>query len=246
MLDVLIDTDAALADLNWRQREQLPFAMALSANNVSKEAQAAVRTSLGLHFTIAPDRRAFLERTIRFERKNYATKTNLAAKMGINASEAGLSSKDRSYVLGRHEVGGSREASDPMHPFFLPSQDLRAGAFDVPPRSLYPRSLGIYERRTASGIQPGRSRVTSRGKVQRIGKRRTFVIDARATSDPRAWGIWQRFGPGKDDIRLLWAFRTHITLKPRLHFYETVQRTIDERWASVFDAALARAVRTAR
>jgi hypothetical protein len=113
-------------------------------------------------------------------------------------------------------------------------------------RSLYPSSLRLFERRTPSGMLPAKSRTTKRGKVQVQGKRRTFIIDARATADPRAWGVFQRVGPGDRDIRMLWAFRTKIQLPPRLHFYETFDRTLNARMLEVLGESLAKALATAR
>lgn len=246
MLDIELKTDDVIADLTALQKVQLPFAESLAINQVTRMGQKAVQESLRSNFTIAPDRLKFLQRTIRFDRANWATKDKLYAKMGINEGESGRSDKDRPDILGRHETGGTRTASNPLHPFFLPTKELRQGAYDVPPRSMYPTSLRIFERRTASGVLPIKSRRTKHGGVQIIGKRRTFVIDARSTHDPRSWGIYQRFGPRREDIRLIWAYRTSITLPPRLHLYETVQLTVNDNIQDVFYAALERAVRTAR
>ena len=246
MLDIDIKLKDALDSLTEFQKLQLSFASSLAINTVARMGQKAVQESLRSNFTIAPNRLRFLQRTIRFGREDRATKDKLWARVGINEGESGDSEKDRSYILGRHESGGTRTADNPLHPFFLPTKALRQGAYDVAPRNMYPTSLRIFERRTASGVLPIRSRQTKRGGVQIIGKRRTFVIDARATHDPRSWGIYQRFGPGPHDIRMIWAYRTKITLRPRLHLYETVQATVDANIEDVFYSALERALKTAR
>lgn len=244
-----MDTRALTRDLTALEKDQLPFATSLAINRTALDIQRAVRTSMLSSFTIAPDRKRFMDMMVRFDRKNYATKTNLEARIGVNDTEspAAGEGRDRSFILGRHETGGVRRAPDPLRPFAIPTRALRAGAFDVPPRSLYPSSLRLVERRTPSGTLPAKSRVTKRGKIMIQGKRGTFVMDAgTGVGNPKVRGVWQRTGPGKRDIRMLWMYRDRISLRPRLRFYETGQRVIDTQFARIFERAMDEAVRTAR
>jgi hypothetical protein len=227
------------------ERDQLPFATSLAMNRLVEKMQAGVRDSLSRDFTIAPKVLPFMKLLVRFDRANHATKTKLEARFGVNDTEGLSTQKDRSFILGRHEIGGVRTAS-PDRPFAIPTGAIRGGDYDVAPRSMYPSSLGFVERRTASGVQPIRGRVTRKGTIQIQGKHRTFIIDARETSDPRAWGIYQRTGPGKRDIEMIWAFRTTITLPPRLHFYEVASAIQVKEWPGTFEEAMDYAVRTAR
>lgn len=252
MLDVSVEIQQASTYLTDVEREQIPFAASLALNNATEAARDRVRTQLPQHFTIAPSRLRFLSSMITFPKDAWATKQKLWTAMGINLGEAGLANprhtaaEDRSFILGRHEEGGLRLAPDPMHPFFIPTDEIRGGAFDLVPRRLYPSSLRLAERRTPNGVLPIKSHVTRRGVVQIKGKRRTFVIDARETADPRAWGIYQRVGPTRGDVRLIWAYRQRITLPPRLHLRDTVQAMIEQHFPEFWQAALARALATAR
>ena len=245
LVTATLDTAPLTRQLTALEKDQLPFATSKAINGLVVKAQTAVRASLRQHFTIAPKVEPFMERLVRFNREDYATKTKLDAKFGVNDAEGLSTQKDRSFILGRHETGGLRTAS-PDHPFAIPTGAIRGGDYDVAPRSMYPSSLGFVERRTASGVQPIRGRVTRKGTVQIQGKRRTFIIDARQTSDPRAWGIYQRTGPGKHDLEMIWAFRTKIMLPPRLHFYDTAEAVTSKEWKATFEEAMDYAVRTAR
>ncbi|MGN6104068.1 MAG: hypothetical protein ACTHU0_03115 [Kofleriaceae bacterium] len=236
--------------------------MSKALNTLAKVGQQQVRSTLDpQHFTIAPSRRAFLERLVRINRGDWATKTKPWVTIGINQGETGTG-KDRSQILGRHEAGGERDATDPMKPFFIPTEELRTGARDLPPRSMYPTALRVMEGRgivsytVVNGKRKGlhgtlriQSRTTARGKVQIQGKRDTFVMGALGPQDlrnPKAWGIWRRTGPGKRDIEPIWWFRRSIHLTPRLQFGKTVAAVVDAQWQGAMVAALDDAMRTAR
>jgi hypothetical protein len=229
-----IDLRPFTEGLDELQQRQLPFALARGLNVLAKEGQANVRRGLSDHFTINEGRRSFVERMVRISREDWARKDHLAVRIGVNQSESG-SGKDRSFILGRHEEGGIRTA-DPSRPFFIPTNEIRPGAYDVVPRSLYPSSLRLFERRTPNGLLPALDK----------GKRKTFIIDARATADARSWGVFQRTGSGPRDIRMLWAFRTKIQLSPRLGFYRTFEDTINARMMEVMHASIEQALATAK
>jgi sirohydrochlorin ferrochelatase len=97
---------------------------------------------------------------------------------------------------------------------------------------------------TASGDLLAKSRLTKRGKVVLEGKRGTFVIDARQTANPNAWGVYQRVGSGRRNIRALWFYRTRITLRPRLGFYSTVDRIVSTRLDELMSKTIAHVIDT--
>lgn len=250
MLTFRLDTSGFQAQITRLEKDQLPFGTSLAINRTTLKAQAAVRASLPLHFTINPDRLTFMEMMVRFDRSQWATKTQLEARFGVNDREAVAGSttrglgRDRSFILGRHESGGVRNAPTGQ-PFAIPTKNIRTGAFDLPPRNLYPTALGIFNANFT--IAPKK---VSRVKRLMGGKRSYFVL--KPPGNPKAWGIYERVtsaGKGADrmtGVRLIWAFRTSITLPPRLHFYETAQQVFDEQWATIFEQAMDEAVRTAR
>lgn len=247
MFAVRVDEKDVMRHLRALERRQWPFALALAINRAAKEGQSATRAALPQRFSIAAGREKFLERLVRIGREDWARKDRLQATIRINERDTGTG-KDRSQILGRHQAGGVRTATDPMRPFFIPTQAIRAGDRDLPPRSLYPTSLGLFERRGVTGLTPIKSRLSKRGKVIFEGKRGTFLLHPSFQSGitERQWGIYRRLSSRRGDIELIWAMRRRITLPPRLRFYETVQSTVNARFDQLVADAVARAVRTSR
>ena len=221
---------------------QLPFAMALTANWVAKDAQLAAQAGIRRRLTIAPKRERFLLSLVR--RSHFATKSEPWSEVGIGHDAGAGPTKNRSFLLLRHQFGGTRAAKSPLFPFAIPSKAIRPGAYDEVPQSLLPKNLRLFERRGVTGNLPIKSRVTKRGKVQIQGKRRTFIIDDREGSG--TWGIFQRTGPGKRDIRRLFFLTSKITLPPRVQFYEAVNDAVRRQMPIRFDEALKRALASAR
>jgi hypothetical protein len=61
--------------------------------------------------------------------------------------------------------------------------------------------------------------------------------------NPKTWGIYQRTGPGKDDIRMLWAFRPIVHRPKLLTTYETAQRVVAQQWPGMMLSAFRALVR---
>lgn len=221
---------------------QLPFAMALAANKVAEDAQLAAQAGIRRRFTISPKREKFILGLVR--RGHFATKREPWAEVGIGHDFGAGPTKNRSFLLLRHQLGGQRVARNPLYPFAIPTKEVRPGPYGEVPQALSPKNLRIFERRGVTGNLPIKSRLTRRGKVQIQGKRGAFVIDDREGSG--TWGIFQRTGPGKRDIRRLFSLRQKIDLPPRLQFYEAVNEAVRRQMGVRFDEALKRALATAR
>jgi hypothetical protein len=67
--------------------------------------------------------------------------------------------------------------------------------------------------------------VTATGKLQWKGAQRTFLLTE--TAQAPQGGVFQRVGPGRGDIRMVYSFRPAFRLARRLHFLETGQRVAD-------------------
>lgn len=81
---------------------------------------------------------------------------------------------------------------------------------------------------------------TSTGRVQFKGAHRTFLLPSTARA-PEG-GVFQRVGPGRDDIRLVYSFKSHVKpLDSRLRFIVTGRSVA----AAVFPRELQRQVRNA-
>lgn len=226
--------DQALFEVEKIKR-QLPFATALGLNLLATDVRDTARDSLSRRFTIHPSRLGFMRGLINQEHR--ATKSEQWTRVGVLKEFGSGKGKDRTTLLTRHQEGGRRIANL----FFIPTDEIRGGAYDVPPRRLYPTALG-FKATTFVGHSPP-SRVKGKGRRRKS----YFMINPGAgEGDPKARGIFERFGKGKRDIRMIWALRPHIDLPPRLRFYETATKAVLDHWSKRFDEALKRALDTAR
>jgi len=247
MISVQVDTRDAARYLDDVAKRQLPFAIMRGINKTLDDAQAAIRDHLNRAFIFRTGAsRKFAERTILIRKEDRATKDNPSGTIRVDAN------RGKWDMLSKFEAGGPRVAGNPTFPFAIPTSAIRPSFGDSVPRSLYPKNLGLVPRRSIKGAfeyhAKGRSRkagvhTTASGVVQLKGKNRTFVIGAPGSRD---WGVFRRVGPGRGDVRLIWAFRTRITLEPILEFEATARQTVAERWKANFDDALAYALATAR
>lgn len=268
LIDVKVDTKQYLDELGVRQDQQR-FTASLALNIVTQGALAFARAKVKTEFTIAPSKETFIESLIRFPKSAWSTKERLYTTVGIDGDEGDVgvgSDKNRGFLLGRHEAGGIRTRTDPLRPFFIPTDELRGGEYDLPPHSMYPVALGLMEgrgvvsyttivnpttgktrKKAVIGNKLIKSHITATGKLQIQGKRGTFLLGPmNAPGDPRIWGIYQRTGPGRRDVRMIWAFRTSIDLPPRLHFYDAIDAYVQAHMQEAFEEAAARAMATAR
>ncbi len=170
----------------------------------------------------------------------------------------------KQHLLDKHGAAQTINAKDPIFPFFLPTPALRSNKGDVIARSKYPRNLvGRFDEngsftglgRTAR-IRPTRRRVKRRGLMASlegagiVGKQyktnskqvgRYFLL---GKPGERMYGVYERTGSGKTDLRMLWWFRPNVTLKKRIDFENDAQRVIGERWpvnyAGAFDQMASR------
>lgn len=75
-----------------------------------------------------------------------------------------------------------------------------------------------------------------------VGDQRTFLIELRNGKR----GIFQRVGPGRDGIRLLYWLTPSVPIPASLRMVRTAVDVVDELWAINFEEARERAVSTAK
>lgn len=231
-LTVRVDAGQSLAFFG-EARRQLPFAVSVAINRTAKDVQDAERAGLRARFII---RRDWVVQGItipKFSDKGEAAPTAVVA---VDAS--------RSF-LDKFEAGGQKIALNPERPIAIPSLAVRPARTDLPARALYPSALGLVPVRGVTGIRPARSHVTARGVMQLKGKRRTFVLNE-TMYGVQVPGVYQRFGPGKHDFRLLWAYKARIPIPALLEFQKTAVEVVTDKWATNFQNALEHALATAR
>ena len=241
-IDVQFDASQLSAAVLDRAR-QLPFAIANAMNRTMEEAQTAVKERIRMRgFTIrsgATDR--WLTNQVKINRGERATKANLLVTLRIG-SGAGAGNVDAGSFTGKsllafEEAGGERVGARAIGTggTFGPSivVPIRTTPGEIIPRALYPINLGLVPRRQIAG---GFSHATLEGK------RGTFAISTGAGQGL----ILQRYGPGKDDVRVLFLIRQHAHVAGRHFFYDVAKRVILERFAANLAGMYAAALKTAR
>lgn len=248
MIQIQVDPREALTYLQ-RIRSDAPKVMAKVLNDVANEVQKAQRLELRRTMTINPGRLTFVERLIKRTAEDKATPQKLAASVRIEGSEN--RKKGSGDVLSRHVNPTTHTMRG--DPFFIPSKELRPGAHDVAPRSMYPKALRLYDMKgitgTLSGSTKGKRRKVAGldkatvGELKRLGLGGTFIV-----GKGKSWSIVQRvgFGSGRDSLRTLWFLRPQVRLTKRFQFEEVARKTVDRTWAKLIARGIADVERDAR
>lgn len=218
-----------------------PEAVAEALNMTANDGQRAARANLVSSLTIAPSRLTFMTRLVKIEKdtRSYSHQIRPIA-ISVEPPLTATGSERRRIVgmLERHEHGGVHLA--PNEPFFLPTKWLRPNDTALVPRAMYPSALGLSSRRGVGGetIAGGTLGAVRSLDGNKIGKRKrkqlgignvggTFIVQ---TPDVRRSGIYQRIGPDKKDIVLLWAFRRRITIPKRISYEGSITHAVEENW----------------
>lgn len=241
MISMQLDVSKAISRLTDVEQRQIPFAMSKAINNTATQFQDAMRRGIASRFILR--RPNFILNTVKIARGNFATKTKMTATVSIGGSEE---KNRRGGILARFEEGREKRTLDPYHPIAVPTREVRASPAELPPRNLYPKNLRLVGRRGVEKTIPANIRMTRRGVEQIKGKQRTFVLDPSKHHGAKIWGVWQRYGPERGQLRLLWIYKMAVKIPKRLQFRETAQRTVPAQFNENFKLWLGIALRTAR
>lgn len=211
IIDIHVDVTSAVAFFNDLQQRQLPFALSLALNRTAEDGQAAVRRHLTEAFTLR--RKAFIERTIKIETRDRASKTKLFVDVGVDPTRD---------FLAKFELGGLKTPRSGKS-LAVPI-DVKRNKADVVAKPYRLKALGLHKV------------TTHKGKVRIIGEQRTFIAGG---------AVLQRVGR-KGQVRVLYALKPSVPIKPTLQFVDTMTRTVTQRWQPNFEGSFAFAVKTAR
>lgn len=213
---------------------QVPFATSLAINMLAKDIVGAGNGSIRENFVV---RKPWVEDAFWMSQASDKNQDPITARISMKRDHG---------LLNKFEEGGTKNAFSHDQPVAIPTTALRPGFSGSAPLELYPKNLRLMTRRTASGTLGPKGRAMRNGMLQIQGKLRTFVIDPATMPGASKWGVYQRIGPGRHDIRKIWTYKSSIPIPRRLHFVETAQRTAEALWERRFEEAWARAVATAR
>lgn len=219
-LHITVSTREAETYLNGVHRNQIPFAASKALNDTGKVAQAAIRGTLGRDFILRrPD--FILREGAKIPK--FSTKERLELEIMVS---------ERASFLAKFEKGVPKTPTRSLY-LALPGVGARPTPRSLIPDILRPRRLALREPKTQF------SRAIGGGRPVLRGRQRTFLIPGK--------GIFQRTGPGRAGVRLLFSFTPRPARIPAsLHFERTVRTTVQDAWPDLFARAFALAIRTAR
>jgi len=209
-IDVEFDT-SVLDQLNARYEKNLAYSVAQALNDCVKDAQARTRAQMREVFTIRkPD---FMDKRIKIFAFASVKQDRTFAEIGIDQREG--------LLLSLLQTGGARpprkgrtEAvpiiGNPARPSFADSVTpaLQFSSLNMGLRGTYKPSNANEKRRR-----------TYRGSAKTWkGNQRTFML--LHTRRLASGGVFQRTGPKRGDIRLLYAFKPHVQVRKMLTFIE--------------------------
>jgi hypothetical protein len=230
-IDLRVDT--SLLDKNAkRYAKNLAYSTAQALNDTAKEAQRRIREHLRVVFHVR--KAQFLDRSIK-----------IFAFANVQASrpyaEIGVDNKPR-FLLSLFEEGGARL------PFVgrnvavpVIGQAARPSVDDSVRPDLTFQALNF---RKGPVTQAGRAVLAARKAVKNRkrklagsyyvwqGQQRTFILAASRRAP--LGGVFQRTGPKRDDIRLIYSFRSSVRVSAALEFVQTSQVAFDEIFREAF------------
>jgi len=228
-----VNFDLSLLDREAKRYEKnLAFSTAQAINDAALEAQRRIRESLKRNFHLR--KTDFMFR---------AVKIFAFANVGANRpfAELGIDNKPR-LMLSLYETGGARLPFKGASVAVPITGSAARPSMDAPVSDAFKfQSLNF---RRAGPTAAGRAVLAAR-RAKHIHKRklsgsyyywqgdnRTFILSHTARSP--FGGVFQRTGPKRDDIRLIYSFRRGVEIRKALDFIETSRETYQEVFADAF------------
>lgn len=232
-IDVRMDALPLILTLRNGER-RLAYAAVKAINATAKKIQEAQQARLRREFEVR--KRQFMERQVAII-KPFAN-----VKQGRAFAEVAVGDRKR-LLLERFETGGLREpfkgkrvavpvTGGPARPDFKKS---------VPAAFMF---TGLRLRRTKGRGKATRSVKFAQKAGQWKGEHRTFILE-RTEKHPEG-GVYQRIGPGRDDIRMVYSFAPPMRLRARLRWMRTAKAVADQWFHEFFEREAAQAVAHAR
>lgn len=254
---IRIDTKSALAGIAALHQKQIPFALAIALNRTVEDGLAIARKEMQAKFIIRVP--SFDLPPLTLPKVWQATKTRPSAIFALGDSDGGRQGigARRSRIFSKFQDGGSKFAKNPDFPIAIPTRALRPNPQALVPRGAYPKNLRLGPRRDAGnqivpGLRKGKIRTLAGAPIGKRARKRqglagiggTFTVNNKETGKPI--GIFQRTGLGKNDVKMIWAYKQSIHIPKRLDWVGIAQRTANARFQINFNGALAFAIRTGK
>lgn len=235
-MQIGIKIDTSILDKNAkRYTKNLAYSAAQALNDAAKEGQRRVRADLRERFHIRDA--VFMDRTIK-----------IMAFANVGASrpfaEIGVDNTKKNLILSLFEDGGARL------PFVgrnvaipVTGQAARPSVSDTVRPDLTFQAMAFRRSKTTStsaGRAVLKARRSAGNKKRRLGgeyliwrgENRTFILPS--TRRAPLGGVFQRTGPGKDDIRLIYSFKANVRLRAALGFVDATTQAFNDTFRESF------------
>lgn len=235
-IDIKVDT--SFLDKNAaRYTKNLAYSTAQALNDVAKQAQREIRGNLRERFHIR--NAAFMDRTIKIFAFANATANRPFAEIGVDNTKARL-------LLSLFEEGGARlpfvgknvavpvtgQAARPSPTDAVrPDLTFQALHFTRGPIARTARGADAWARQRIAAKRGIKGRLSASYYVWQ-GAQRTFILFN--TRRAPLGGVFQRVGPKRDDIRLIYSFRQNVRLRAALNFVATTETTFNTTFREAF------------
>lgn len=225
-IDIKFDL-AGLKIKTLKEKKRLAYGTAAAINDTLKTVQTQERVNLDQKFTVR--KAQFMYRLIKIQTFASVTKDVPYGEVGIDSTKARV-------LLSMFEDGGTKQP--------VIGQNV---AVPVTGGAARP-SFGdlVKDEFTFKALGFKRINLTHAGREALTAKKR-FGVKGRLTADYYIWagkertfilpgiGVFQRTGPGKDDIKLIYSFVKAARLGARLGFVERARTVIGQTFAKAFD-----------
>lgn len=231
---LFVDIDPSkLVARTERQKKRFAYVVSKSLNESALKVEQAERVQLDRKFEIR--RAGFMYRLIKITQFSNPKKTLPFAEIAIDNTKARV-------LLPIFEEGGPKDPVKGKNVAVpVTGQSARPAFSDLVPDEFTFRKLGFR-----------RQNLTKAGKLATAAKKK-FGIKGRLTPDYFVWagkertfilpstkkhpqgGVFQRVGPKKDDIRMIYSFRPKPRLKAVLKYVATARRTFEDNFEQIFE-----------
>lgn len=235
-IDVKVDT--SLLDQNAkRYAKNLAYSTAQALNDAAKDAQRQIRANLRERFHIR--NAAFMDRTIKIFAFANVTANRPYAEIGVDNSK-------RHLILSLFEEGGARlpfvgknvavpitgQAARPsVTDNVIEGFTFQALHFTKGPIARTARGADAWARQRLARSRGIRGKLSSEYFIWQ-GANRTFILFH--TKRAPLGGVFQRVGPKRDDIRMIYSFKSNVRLRAALNFVSTTQGAFDTTFREAF------------
>lgn len=195
--------------------KRMNYALAYAINDTLREVQSVVRSHVSANFTLRKPEFVLREASI----------LKFARPADPNMQGKAFVGQKRRMILYAFEKGGSRAAA--MAQTRAPMKGKRAAVpikggparptfrSEVPPDMRF-MQLKLKQKKNTRSRLKSTNDLAATGAGTFKGERRTFIIQ-KSSRQPEG-GVYQRTGPGRRDIRLLYAFVPNQQIPRRLNF----------------------------